>query len=310
MAQPPSRTCPLCDQPLDEHGLAPPVSGVRYRDTYQVRCRRCGVFIFAERAVAQIRPDQRHLLSAACRSWAGGSPPAIIEINIEELVRQAPRLTISERLDSLLQELARKTPEIGAPSGFSLDDDYPVIALKSPKEARALADALQVEGYLAALPEKSAGWHVTVKGWEKLDEIRSSGRQSSLAFVTMSFADDMRELYDEAIAPAIRDAGYEPLRINQHEHVDRVDDEIIVQIRRSRFMVADLTGQRHGVYFEAGLMVGLGRNVIWMCKKKELPELHFDVRQYNFIDWESIEDARVRLHHRIPRLEDNDLKKE
>ena len=49
--------------------------------------------------------------------------------------------------------------------------------------------------------------------------------------------------------------------------------------------------------------MGLGRNVIWMCDKKELSNLHFDVRQYNFIDWISVEDARARLLNRILRLE-------
>ena len=78
----------------------------------------------------------------------------------------------------------------------------------------------------------------------------------------MWFDPTMREIYDQAIQPAITDAGYESLRIDRHEHVNRIDDEIIGQIKRSRFMVADFTGQRHGVYFEAGLMLGLDRPVI------------------------------------------------
>jgi hypothetical protein len=55
------------------------------------------------------------------------------------------------------------------------------------------------------------------------------------------------------------------------------------------------------VYFEAGFMRGLGRNVIWMCKKEELQEskIHFDVRQYRFIDWSDVEDAKKRLLHSI-----------
>jgi hypothetical protein len=68
-------------------------------------------------------------------------------------------------------------------------------------------------------------------------------------------------------------------------------------------MVADFTGQRHGVYFEAGLMMGLGRTVIWMCNKNELDKIHFDVLQFNFIDYESLEDANTRLHHRILAIE-------
>jgi len=30
------------------------------------------------------------------------------------------------------------------------------------------------------------------------------------------------------------------------------------------------TGQRHGVYLKAGFMMGLGRNVFWMCSKDEM----------------------------------------
>jgi hypothetical protein len=51
----------------------------------------------------------------------------------------------------------------------------------------------------------------------------------------------------------ISDAGFEPLRINMKEHVNKICDEIIAEIRRSRFVVADYTGQRGGVYYEAGL---------------------------------------------------------
>ena len=69
---------------------------------------------------------------------------------------------------------------------------------------------------------------------------------------------------------AVRLAGYEPFRVDRKEHANSIDDEIIGNIRKSCFMVADFTGQRAGVYFEAGMMNGLGRTGIWMCKKEEL----------------------------------------
>ena len=67
-------------------------------------------------------------------------------------------------------------------------------------------------------------------------------------------------------------------------------------------MVADFTGRRQGVYFEVGMMLGLGRTVIWMCKDEELAASHFDTRQYNFINYESAEEAqkRVRPNHGNP----------
>jgi nucleoside 2-deoxyribosyltransferase len=119
----------------------------------------------------------------------------------------------------------------------------------------------------------------------------------------MWFDKSTDNLYNQAIKPAILKAGYDPLRIDRHEHVNRIDDEILGQIKRSRFMVADFTGQRYGVYFEAGMMIGLGRTVIWMCDKKQLDQLHFDVRQFNFIDHESIPEAQDRLYNRILAIE-------
>jgi hypothetical protein len=141
------------------------------------------------------------------------------------------------------------------------------------------------------------------KGWERLEEIKRSGRSSNRAFVAMWFDKSTVDLYNEAIKPAIEKAGYDPLRVDKHEHVNRIDDEIIGQIRRSRSMVADFTGQRYGVYFQAGMMIGLGRTVIWICDKKQLDQLHFDVRQFNFIDYESIPEARDRLYNRILAIE-------
>jgi hypothetical protein len=57
-------------------------------------------------------------------------------------------------------------------------------------------------------------------------------------------------------------------------------------------MVADFTGQLAGVYYEAGFAMGLGRTVIWCCRKDEIGKLHFDTNHKNHIDWE-------RLYRRI-----------
>src|SRR5260370_3452908 len=125
---------------------------------------------------------------------------------------------------------------------------------------------------------------VTANGWERIDELRQSGPNSAFVFVEMSVRAELAELFDKAIAPAVRQAGYEPFRVDRKEHANSIDDEIVGNIRKSRFMVADFTDQRAGVYFEAGMMNGLGRTVIWMCDKAELGKVHFDVRHGNFID--------------------------
>ena len=93
------------------------------------------------------------------------------------------------------------------------------------------------------------------------------------------------------------------LRIDRKPDVDKIDDEIIAEIRRSRFLVADFThgdkGARGGVYYEAGFAYGLGKPVIYTCRADMVDYLHFDTRQYAHILWETPEELREGLKNKI-----------
>ena len=115
----------------------------------------------------------------------------------------------------------------------------------------------------------------------------------------MWLKDDLREAYDDGLAKGISDAGYKPILITRHEHTNKIDDEIIAAIRRARFVVVDFTGQRQNVYYEAGFARGLGLRVIWTCRKDHIRKLHFDIRQYNCIDWQTPSELAERLQSRI-----------
>lgn len=65
-----------------------------------------------------------------------------------------------------------------------------------------------------------------------------------------------------------------------------IDDEIIVGIKRSRFVVADLTGNRPNVYYEVGYAHGLGLPVLLTCRHDSVNGLGFDIRQRRCITWE------------------------
>jgi nucleoside 2-deoxyribosyltransferase len=109
----------------------------------------------------------------------------------------------------------------------------------------------------------------------------------------------MESAWTEAIHPGIEDAECQPVRIDKVEHNEKICDRIVSEIRGCGFLVADVTGHRQGVYFEAGLALGLGKQVIWTCRKNELDGAHFDTRQYNHIVWEHPADLRVQLRDRI-----------
>ncbi len=98
---------------------------------------------------------------------------------------------------------------------------------------------------------------------------------------------------------ALEDTGYSAIRIDQKEHNNKIDDEIIAEIKKSKFLVADFTGHRGGVYFEAGFAMGLKKPVIWTYRKDHLDSLHFDTRQYSHIIWETEDELYEKLLNRI-----------
>ena len=151
----------------------------------------------------------------------------------------------------------------------------------------------------------AGGWRVSVEGHSRVDELEREENASSTsqAFVAMWFDDSTDGAYREGIEPAIGEAGYVPFRIDQKEHLNKIDDEIIAEIRRSRFVVADFTqgdsGARGGVYYEAGFAHGLNLPVIFTCHADSVEDLHFDTSHYNHLVWRTPDELREKLKNRI-----------
>ncbi|MDE0405436.1 MAG: hypothetical protein OXI53_09010 [Nitrospira sp.] len=150
---------------------------------------------------------------------------------------------------------------------------------------------------------KSGYFKITVPGYQHVAE-ESTKRELSQCFVAMWFDDSMNRAYEEGIKKAVEECGYTPLRIDEKPDVNKIDDEIIAEIRRSRFMVADFThdkvkGVRGAVFYEAGFAYGLGLEVIYSCRKGLEKELNFDTRQYHHILWETPDDLCKQLRDRI-----------
>lgn len=140
-------------------------------------------------------------------------------------------------------------------------------------------------------------YRLSLNGWKHIAKLRKI--DSKQAFVAMWFDPSIDEIWEQGIKPALEETGYKPLRIDLEEHNEKICDKIIAEIRKSGLLIADFTGQRGGVYFEAGFALGLGIPVIWTCRKDYVSTLHFDTRQYNHIIWESAEELKKKLKNRI-----------
>jgi nucleoside 2-deoxyribosyltransferase len=145
------------------------------------------------------------------------------------------------------------------------------------------------------------GYRIKPDGYKYLTQLLKDVTQSNQGFVAMSFDTELNNLFYNGIIPAVKDAGFEPRRIDQLDFSGKIDDEIIVEIRKSRFMVADLTYHRPNVYYEFGYAHALGIPVYFTCRVDEKDKMHFDIQQYNCIFWSEtqLEKFKISLINRI-----------
>ncbi|MDK4711089.1 hypothetical protein [Rhizobium sp. CNPSo 4039] len=246
---------------------------------------------------------------------------------VVELTKTARPKTLAERRDGLLEAILEHAPRLGEamnhdeafrfslgeadrPNPYWAEEDYLIAATESVtfKEVETLIGFARDKGLIEADGYQLS---LTFDGYSHLEQLKANPPISLQAFVAMWFNDDVSDAYTRGIEPAIIETGYNAMRIDRKEHNNKIDDEIIAEIRRSRFVVADFTCglisnegtqtaiPRGGVYYEAGFAQGLGIPVIWTCREDHIGHVHFDTRQFNHITWKTPQELRERLRNRI-----------
>ena len=277
--------------------------------------RAGGRYFISRRAQISLENPERYndRFKARLTSWLvdqrrfGVRCPEIFPETLEE-AEQFRSLTVHARADRLLRFVNSQTENIGDYCKFLSPLSTMAIAWSESigiSEVEYLIGYLREKGWIAEKPVNPLlmSYLVTVAGHARLADLDKTYTDSSQAFVAMWIDNSMRTAWGEGIEPGIRDAGYEPLRIDLKQHANKIDDEIIAEIRRSRFIVADFThgekGARGSVYYEAGFAQGLNIPVIFTCRKDMLDDIHFDTRQYPHIVWEQPEGLRQQLTKRV-----------
>ncbi len=86
---------------------------------------------------------------------------------------------------------------------------------------------------------------------------------------------------------AIKQTGFQLLRLDQKPKAGLIDLRMRVEIRSAKFLVADLTDENRGAYWESGFAEGLGKKVYYTCEasKFEKVKTHFDTEHLLTIKW-------------------------
>jgi len=144
--------------------------------------------------------------------------------------------------------------------------------------------------------------HITLKtpALKRIDELQKNiTKESKTAFIAMSFKPEMHEIRD-VIKAAVEKAGFIPKIMDEVEHNHQIVPEMLYQIRQAKFVIAELTNHNNGAYFEAGYALGIGKEVIQLCKEDSFnTDCHFDVKQINTIRWTDLTHLKEALYNRI-----------
>lgn len=118
---------------------------------------------------------------------------------------------------------------------------------------------------------------LSMKGWEKFHELQNPRLNGNVAFMAMEYRNDkLDELFNNVLRPAVKETGYTLKRLDDEPRAGIIDNQMRDEIRKAKFLIADLSTHNRGAYWEAGFAEGLGKKVIYICEITAFGNIHFD----------------------------------
>ncbi len=283
--------CPLCRYELE---LEP--HEVFETNGKIFSCPNCGCFELTFESLVNlpsIAEDSHSLqiLSHVVRRMnARTECPKLTSDLIESILATTELPSPIEQVENLLLWLADNTSFGGL---FSLipQTHSAVIGATGPENLVAVARALMDRGLARGSIISGGGFsgELTFEGWQAYAELKRGRSDSRKAFMAMEYGDsDLDMVFSACFRPAVRAAGFDLQRLDDAPPAGLIDDRLRVEIRTSRFLIADLTRENRGVYWEAGFAEGLERPVIYTCEKGHFEKhgTHFDTSHHHTVTWQ------------------------
>lgn len=131
---------------------------------------------------------------------------------------------------------------------------------------------------------------LTLAGWEKYLLNKSGKFAGNFGFMALQFGDlQLENLTKFHIKPyVLKKLNFEILDVRDNSKAGVIDNLIRTNILDSAFVIADLTHENRGAYWEAGFAEGAGKPVIYICQKDKFHEekTHFDTNHSTTVLWD------------------------
>jgi len=273
-----------------------------FDNSVEYQCHNCGVFSLSGSADVSVASAgytlaERAKLSHGLRRMGGSK--LLTTYSLDAIIRDTTLPDASALRDNLLLHVQS---ELAGP-GESMDLWAPAVCgwlgALSPNSARWAIEQAMAAHLLQGIPARAmnaedyivANATLTVHGWARVEELLREAKDSKKAFMAMKFGDpNLDEIFRNHFKPAVLKAGFDLVRLDDEPRAGLIDDRLRLEIRTSRFMVADLSHANAGAYWEAGFAEGLGRPVIYTCHKDVFDDPktkpHFDTNHYLTVVWD------------------------
>jgi hypothetical protein len=287
--------CPLC---RNRHGTKANTVPSNF-DGQSIQCECCGSFkvtrvVLAdqgERLERSLTEVQRVcLMRAIRRSQSNKKIPVITSQFLSDFQKSARLPTPPELARGIIEILGdeykisgQTYTEVSIQSivevGF-FDDGTLVSVIKNMEDQGLIDDESTMDGTTLSL---------TLRGWREYDALQKGLRPGRFGFLAMKFNDPVLEKFcEDVVRPIVKEAlGYDVIDLREVSRAGVIDNILREQIRDSAFLLADLTHDNSGAYWEAGYAEGLGKPVIYLCEREKFEEAqtHFDTNHCTTIIW-------------------------
>jgi hypothetical protein len=290
--------CPLCHGEVVE-------SGSRGFDKKDFNCMVCGKFTLSGTACSRVREHfgpgttQAAILSHTIRKMQRENEwPALTWDDVQRLANENTVPSAAEQSDNFLRWLGDNLRAPGELVNVTFERVKAIVGAITGEGANFIVrslldqDLLDAEGHSSHHLRQAtvATLTLSLKGWQRYETIRRGASDSRKAFMAMKFGDTtLDSVFRDCFKPAVAQTGFNLVRLDEKPSAGLIDDRLRVEILSSRFLIAELTNDNLGAYWEAGYAEGLGKPVIYTCEKGFFnhAKTHFDTNHHLTVIWDN-----------------------
>jgi hypothetical protein len=294
--------CPICKSDVS----APKTVSIQKTAGFLYSCKRCGEYRL-DNQMRCILPDLlnnsqktailghwiRTKYEQVSRNRYSTTEPIILTQKLIDDILKNPPPTLAEQADNIIRWLGSKAH--GECTNFKLQEQLYIAGSATQDEFEVAIDYLIRTGLVKGKIVQTSGGiegievALSFEGWQYYEKLKRGTTESRKAFMAMEYGDErLDKIVEEVLKLAVKQTGFDLFKLVDRPKAGPIDDRLRVEIQTSRFLIADLTHENSGAYWEAGYAEGLGKPVIYTCEKKKFEEqkTHFDTNHHLTIPWD------------------------